>query len=129
MHDAVVFVKRSEVRQRRFRIIVKKECPKEVQHLRLVKGIKIRWNSQLGESKRASLLRSVCSFVDSVNILLMIHNVQGLDSFIKNLPDGLSGKARAAAKRKQKKLQMWDDDWEYIDALNLGLEVMISHMS
>ncbi|KAJ7035955.1 hypothetical protein C8F04DRAFT_499685 [Mycena alexandri] len=68
--------------------------------------MKVRWNTTLAELERAQLLQPA------------------LDSYVNDLPSGLTGKPRRVAQARKKKWEMSSWDWEFVSKLVKGLEVL-----
>ncbi|KZV76175.1 hypothetical protein PENSPDRAFT_558246, partial [Peniophora sp. CONT] len=70
--------------------------------------MRVRWNSVQAELERAKLLRPA------------------INAYLESLPNGLSGKKKAAALAKQKKLSVSVAGWEMIDTMVNILKVRTS---
>ncbi|KAF7358398.1 hypothetical protein MVEN_00889900 [Mycena venus] len=94
LHETVVDIHKSEIRRKRFRQITREACDKESQHLVLIRGMRIRWNTTHAEIERGTLLEPA------------------LTRWNSELPRNLTGKKKAAATHKAKRQHLSSDDFE-----------------
>lgn len=58
-----------------------------------------------------------------LRFLIKAQSDQAINSYVERLPHGLTGKLKAAATRKIKRLQMSQDNWTFLERMQSVLEV------
>jgi hypothetical protein len=86
--------------------------------------MKIRWNTTHAEILRGIALKPVCFIV---LCLTVAHILQAINQWIDSMDQLVTGKAKAAAKRRQKKSRLSPDEWDTLAKLCDVLKVCLAN--
>ena len=126
LHAIVVDILQSEIKRKKIRRLIRKLCALKHRHLVPIRSMKIRWNTTYAEVLRALDLKPVF-YQLSYNLSLTDVCGQALNQWIDSMDQSLSGKAKAATKRCQKKWRLSPDEWETLAKLCAVLKVCFTY--